>query len=185
MQKWKLLSRKDISPHRWFPLEMRSYELPSGQVVDDFSVTTLQDVSMIVPITRDKKIVLVRQYKPGVDDLVIEFPAGRMESTYRGDFAALAIHELEEETGIRVTRDRLQSFGVIAANTTKGTEKTHLYFVCDVQRNTAQKLDPNEEIEVLMVPPQELDQWIANGKVYAAQTIAAWTLAKYNFTELY
>jgi len=44
--KWKLLSAKDVSPSKWFTIEERTYELPDGRIVDDFTVTTLANVSL-------------------------------------------------------------------------------------------------------------------------------------------
>jgi hypothetical protein len=100
--KWKLLSSKDVSPNKWFPIEMRVYQLPNGKIVDDFSVTTLADVAMIVPITKNGEIVLVRQFKPGFGDVILEFPAGRLERSHI-NIEQTAIHELEEETGIKTS----------------------------------------------------------------------------------
>ena len=120
MKKWKLLSTKDISPHKWFPLEMRTYQLPSGKIVDDFSVTTLADVAMIVPVTKEGKVVLVKQFKPGIGDLFIQFPAGRIELEH-ADLLETAVHELEEETGIRVSQDSLQHFYKLNGFATKAT----------------------------------------------------------------
>ena len=67
IQKWKLLSAKDVSPSTWFPIEARTYQLPNGKIIEDFTVTTLADVAMIIPMTTEGKLVLVNQYKPGVD----------------------------------------------------------------------------------------------------------------------
>src|SRR5258706_5289560 len=101
LKKWILLSKRDASPNKWLPVEIRTYKLPNGRIVDDFSVTTLGDVSMIVPITKDKKVILVHQFKPGAGEVILEFPAGRIESHHK-DFLDLAREELEEEVGVRV-----------------------------------------------------------------------------------
>lgn len=169
-QKWQLLSTKDISPHKWFPLEMRSYQLPNGKVVDDFTVTTLADVAMIVAVTKDGKLVMVRQFKPGFGDVIIEFPAGRIETAH-SNLEETARHELEEETGILV--EKLEYFGTIAGFVTKGTEKVHCYFAKDVEFNSQQKLDDNEDIEVILLSPKELDELIDSNRIQAASIIAA------------
>ncbi len=174
-QKWQLLSTQDISPHKWFPLEMRTYQLPNGKVVDDFTVTTLADVAMIVAVTKEGKLVLVRQFKPGFGDLITEFPAGRIEDSHK-NLEETAQHELEEETGI--IAQNLEYFGTIAGFVTKGTEKVHCYFAKEVEFNSQQKLDENEEIEVILLSPQELDELIDSNQIQAASTIAAWRLAK-------
>ena len=174
-QKWQLLSSKDISPHAWFPLEMRTYKLPNGKIVDDFKVTTLADVAMIVASTREGKLVMVRQFKPGFGDVIIEFPAGRIETAHN-NLEETARHELQEETGIHA--QKLEYFGTIAGFVTKGTEKVRCYFTKDVEFNSQQTLDDNEEIEVVLLSPKELDELIDSNQIQAALTIAAWRLAK-------
>jgi ADP-ribose pyrophosphatase len=181
-QKWKLISRKDVSPHAWFPIEMRKYELPNGKIVDDFSVTTLADVAMIVPVTSDEKIVLVRQYKPGFDDVILEFPAGRLEDNHK-DIAETAKHELEEEAGIQ-TND-LEYFATVAPFVTKGTEKVFCYLAKNVEFNSQQKMDENEDIEVATLTYTELEKLISSNELQAAVTIAAWELAKKKFSHLF
>ncbi len=180
LQKWKLLSKKDASPDTWFPIEFRTYQLPNGKIVEDFSITTIPDVAMVVPVTKDEKIVLVRQYKPGVDEVILEFPAGRTEKHHQ-NMADTAQHELEEETGINV--ESVEYFATITPFVTKGTEKVFCYLAVDVEFNSKQKMDPNEEIEVVIVTYKELEQLIYSNELKAASTIAAWSLAKMKFAE--
>ena len=182
LKKWKLLSKKDVSPHKWLPVEMRSYQLPNGKRVEDFSVTTLTDVSMIVPITKERKVILVNQFKPGVDEVILEFPAGRMESRYK-NFLELAQHELEEEVGIKVEQDRLKYFATLSGFTTKGSEKVLFYFASGLEFNSKQRLDHSEDIEIVQLSFKDMDAYIYNGKIWAAQTIAGWELAKKHFPE--
>lgn len=182
IQKWTLLLSKDVSPSSWFPIESRVYKLPNGRIVEDFTVTTIADVSMIIPVTKDGNLVLVRQYKPGVDEITIEFPAGRMESNHK-DFLDTARHELEEETGIKT--DNLVEFGVFAGFTTKGTERIHCFLAQEVEFNSVQHFDPNEEIEVVQYTPSEFDQMIVSGQIISAQAIAVWYTAKLKFPDLF
>jgi ADP-ribose pyrophosphatase len=179
-QKWKLLSTTDVSPSKWFPIENRTYELPNGRIVDDFTVTTLADVAMIVPITTEGKVVLVNQYKPGVDSVMIQFPAGRLETNH-ANVTETAQHELEEETGIRVELSQLTQFAKLNSFSTKASEIVYFYLAKDCTFNSQQHFDPNEDIEILQFTPEELDAKILSGEIWCAQTIAGWELAKKKF----
>jgi ADP-ribose pyrophosphatase len=180
LKKWKLLSSKDISPSRWFPIEERTYELSNGTIVDDFTITTLSDVAMIVPVTPDEKIVLVRQYKPGFNDILLEFPAGRIEKKHQ-DIKETALHELEEETGIRT--ESLEFIGLFSGFVTKATEKVYCYLASNVEFNSNQNLDPTEEIEVVTLTYSEVEELITQNQLPTAITVAAWDLVKRRFSD--
>lgn len=182
LKPWKLLKTTDISPSKWFSIENREYQLPNGAIVDDFTVSTLGDVAMIIPITKSGEVVMVRQFKPGFGDIIIEFPAGRMESKHTS-LEELAHRELEEETGIKSTN--LEFYARLSASPTKGTEKTSCYLAKNVEFNSKQKFDRNEDIEVLTLLPSELDMLIASNQIQTAPTIAAWVIAKAKFPDIF
>lgn len=179
IKKWKLLSSQDISPSPWFPLEKRTYEMPHGKIVDDFYVTPLPDVALIVPITKQGNVVMVKQYKQGVDEITLEFPAGRKEPRHK-DMLETAIEELTEETGIRTAN--LVYIATIAGFTTKASEKVKCYMAFDVEVGDEQHLDENEVIEVVEFSKEQIDQLIYDGKMLSAISIAAWVLAKNKFS---
>lgn len=180
LKKWELLSSKDISPHKWFPIEMRTYRLPNKKIVNDFSVTTLADVAMIVPITKEKKVVLVKQFKPGINEIQLEFPAGRTEVHHK-NLKETAMHELEEETGIKTETSKLHYFACLNGFPTKGSERIFYYFASDLTFNSKQNLDQLEAIEIVQLNFKEMDKQIYSGKIWAATTISGWELAKKHF----
>ena len=175
-----MLSKKDVSPHKWFPIEMRTYELPNGKIVDDFSVSILPDVAMIIAITTDNKVVIVNEFKPGAGDLFLQFPAGRIEPTHK-NMLETAQHELEEETGIRVEQKDLVHFAALNGFSTKCSEVVNFYFASGVTFNSAQRLDENELIEVISLTFDEMEEYVNTGKIWCAQTVAGWELAKKKF----
>jgi len=183
-QKWKLLSAEDVSLSPWFPIERRKYQLPSGTIIDDFTVTTIADASMIIPITTDQKVVLVNQYKPGVDEVMIQFPGGRIESHHQ-NMGEVAIHELEEETGIKASPNQLNQFAKLSGFSTKATELVYLYLAQDCEFNSKQNLDETENIEILTPTFDEVDDLIMTDQIFCAQTIAGWEMAKKKFPEVF
>jgi len=183
-KKWKLISQKDISPSLWFPIEERTYELPNGKIVDDFTVTTLANVAMIVPITKDKKVVLVNQFKPGVDAVMMQFPAGRQEDRHK-DMDEVVQHELEEETGIKVEANQLTQFAKLAGFSTKASEIVYAYLATDCEFNSQQNLDQTEEIQIVTISFAEMNKLVETNEIWCSQTIATWELAKKKFPEIF
>src|SRR5688572_23001416 len=96
-KKWRVINQQDVSPSKWFPVTKEEVELPNGNVIDYYK-SKLANVSMIVPITKNKEVIFVKQYKHGIEEVCIEFPAGRIENGKTAPAAAIA--ELSEETGI-------------------------------------------------------------------------------------
>jgi len=184
LKKWQLIKTEDVSPSKYFPVEKRRYKLPNGKTVDDFYVTTIADSVHVVPVTKEGKVVMIRIYKQGVDKVVTQFPAGRFESAKHSDIIDVAVQELEEEAGIKVSADQLEYVGKHALMTTKATEYAHLYLVKDVEFNGQQNLDENEEIEVITLNPKEVDELIVKGEIIGSPTIANWYLIKKKYFKL-
>lgn len=178
LKKWQLIKSQDVSPSPWFPLEKRSYRLPNGKTVEDFYVTTLADSVHIVPVLKTGQVVMIRMYKQGVDDFIIQFPAGRFEPDKHQDKKDTAVAELEEETGIKVDKKDLISVAQLSLASTKATEKEHVFLIKNVSFNSQPNLDDNEDIEILTLKPEQIDGFIQSGKIYCAPTIAIWSLIK-------
>lgn len=178
MKKWQLTNTQEVSPSKWFPLEKRTYQLPDGQVVDDFYVTTLADSVHIIPILTNGRVVMIRMYKPGIDEIMIQFPAGRYEPSKHENEMDAAIQELREEVGINAESSAMVKLGVLALMTTKASEKVHVFMLKDANQNAEQDLDQHEEIEVLKLKPSQIDQMIGSGEIWDAPCIAIWHLVK-------
>lgn len=177
---WKIVEEKDISHSKWFPLFVHKVELGNGKVIDDYYVSKLGDIVMIIAITRDKEIAFVRQYKHGLREITIELPAGRVEKenpTYT------AKKELEEETGI--IADELISLGEIYLDSTKDSSITFGFLVKDAEIKGKQKLDETEDIEVILIPMKDIDNKIQSGEIKNAATVALLSIARMKFPELF
>ena len=91
-QEWNVISQKKLVDSPWYKLDIETVRLPSGKVLDDYYIREGMNAVLIVPRTHEGKFLLVRQYKHGAQQSVIEFPAG--ESAL-----IAAKRELYEETG--------------------------------------------------------------------------------------
>lgn len=167
---WEIVEREDVSPSRWYPVERHVVLLPDDRIVDDYYVSTFEPSVMIVPVHVDGRFVMVRQYKHGIREITLEFPAGGCDSR---ESRAAAIAELEEETGILVQEDALQQLGFLASASSKSTHRVHMYSVENVTINSEQRLDDNEEIDVVFLTLDEIHEHIRSGSIIGADTIAA------------
>lgn len=170
IEKWTVIKEEDVSPSEWMPIVRHTVKLANNNIVDDYYFSKLGNVAMVLAITTENKIVLVRQYKHGIGEILLELPGGMQHSHVTMEACALA--ELEEETGIKADAAQLISLGKIAGNPTKTNQVTYGFIVKNAAFNTTQKFDDNEDIELVTVTPKELLQMVKDGAIWVADTVA-------------
>lgn len=180
IESWQLIERKDVSPSKWYPLYVDKVRLPNGTEIDDYYVSELGDVAMIVALTPEKEIVFAKQYKHGVQEILLELPAGRIGNKTPKQAAH---EELREETGI--IADELVPLGKVAVAPSKDATYTHAFLLTNARIERNQDLDETENIELVKIPIRDLDEKILSGKIHVADTIAALTLARLNQPKLF
>ena len=65
MKSWKILQSTPVFQHQWYSLRQDRVQLPDGRILDDYFVSVRPDVVLILALTPDKQVPLVRQYKHG------------------------------------------------------------------------------------------------------------------------
>jgi len=174
IQPWKLISKKDVSISNWFPVEERTYKKPDGGIIDDFTVLTVENVSLVIPVTADRKIVMVSQFKPGADQVTLEFPGGRLKPGE--NYLEGAKTELYEETGM--ITDQFIELSETITFPTKGSERVMNFIALNVRKVSEQSLDEHEDIDLVELSASEIDEMISSGEINTAPSITLWYLAK-------
>lgn len=172
MKKWQTISSELAFDNKWFKVQKDAVKLPNGKILDDFYLWKEHNVAQIVAITSDNKIVLVRQYKHGAGDILIECPAGFVDENE--DFETAAKRELLEETGY--IANKIKYLGKYIHNPTKSLGIVKSYLARDLIKSK-QSLDEDEEIEVLEIPINEVVQMINKGQIWTSGTISSIFLA--------
>jgi len=135
----------------------------------DFVVIDAPDWVNVIALTSDHRLVLVRQFRFGIDDFSLEIPGGVME---RGeDPVAAAQRELREETGHTGRRSRV--LGAVHPNPAIMNNVCHLVLVEEAERTAALSWDHDEEIEVLTAPVDEVLAWARTGRIRHALVLDA------------
>lgn len=181
-ERWKIRDHIDVSPSPWFPVVKDVVELPNGQVTEYF-VSKLADVAMVLPVTKQKEIIFVRQYKHGVGEVCLELPAGRIKKDQAPRTAAVA--ELAEETGIVIDESTLVEIAELWTEPSKSAVRVHGFLALEVEISQLQDLEETEYIEVVAVPIAQLDSRILGGEVHASDSLALLTMAQVRFPEIF
>ena len=146
-------------------------ELSNGKI-SNREVVEHPGAVIIVPITSDKKIVLIKQFRKPVEKVIYEIPAGLIDKGEKLEDAAK--RELKEETGY--VAGKIKKF--LSAYTTPGysTEMIHYFLATDLKKES-QSFDEDENIEVELVDLKESIEWIKQGKINDNKTIVGIMMA--------
>lgn len=149
----RILSRRTIDVSPWIHLIEREVEFTRDDVKTYHSVGQPDYVS-ILALTPDGKIPLVRQFRPAVERVTLELPAGLVDAGE--DAAETCARELLEETGF--PSRRVTALGATDPCTGRMSNRLHSYFVETEERVAAFK--PEAGIAVDLVSPSQLIEMI-------------------------
>ncbi len=166
---WQLLSEETIIKDPWIDLRASRCRLPNGMEISPFYVNHLPGFSVVVAVTADQRVILVRQYRHGTGKVLLELPAGGLEPGE--DPAVAAVRELEEETGYRAPR--LEFLCKIAPNSTNCTAYAYCYLAKGVEKTGSQHLDETENLEVVEMKAEEVKALLRQGGFEQAVHVAA------------
>ncbi|EFA86560.1 hypothetical protein PPL_00361 [Heterostelium album PN500] len=171
----KRLKKEELYKAKWIALNQLTFSDPNGkerlwETVDRTTrVGEVDGVDIIALVTKEdqkKYIVLTVQYRPPVDAMVIEFPAGLIDQDETAEQAA--IRELKEETGYTGERvDSISSIlalepGLSSANAQICTINVMYTFPHPSIAKPKQHLEDGEFIEVIVVPLNNLLDTLQN-----------------------
>ena len=144
--------------------------LPNGEIAQREYLVHPGAV-MVIPmeISADGTVglVLERQFRYPVGQVMVEFPAGKLDP---GETVlACAQRELQEETGYRAKQ--WARAGVMHPVISYSTEFIEVWFARDLVAGPS-ALDAGEFLDVFVATPQELLQWCFDGTVTDAKTLA-------------
>jgi ADP-ribose pyrophosphatase len=174
VKKWTTLDTETIVAHERFRFVRHTCELPDGQIIDDYYVLEENDIGIVFALTPSHDLIMVEQYKHGIDDITMELPAGLFEG--EGTSAeAEARREFNEETGYDAEEFTL--IGKLSNNPTRMNSHFYLFVALDAYPASQQHLDPTEEIQVHLVPIEEVLSLIRSGRINENTSVASIYLA--------
>ena len=123
----------------------------------------------VLPITKEGKILMVRQYRNALDRFTLEIPAGKVDAPDEPRITC-AYRELEEETGFRT--EKLEYLMTVNTTVALCNEAIDIFVARDLIPSK-QNLDEDESIDVEEWDVKDLLELIYTGKMTDSKTIAA------------
>jgi ADP-ribose pyrophosphatase len=165
----KTIRKEKIFNGKVVQLYVEDVQLPNGKT-SKREVIKHPGAVAIIPITKEGKLVLVRQYRKALERVLIEIPAGKLEK--EEEPLATAQRELEEETGYRAQSMR----HIVSFYTSPGfaDELIHLYMAEGLEKlEDAASLDEDEFVDILEVTLEEALEMLEKREIYDAKTAYA------------
>jgi len=122
---------------------------------------------VVLPLTKDGNVLLIRNRRYAVGQVLLELPAGTLEKGE--DPMNCAGRELLEETGYLA--GRLWPLGSFFSSPGILTEKLYAFAAYDLEQSVS-ALEEGEEIELHPVPMSEALEMVRTGEIQDAKTIA-------------
>lgn len=170
----EVLKQRLFYQGRKFNFEVSRLRLPN-QVEGDWECIRHPGGALAVPVTSEGKLILLRQYRFAVQGRLLEFPAGTIEPNEAPEETIK--REIEEETGYRA--HKWQNLGKFSLAPGYSDEFIYAFLAQDLERlEIPPSQDVDEDIETILMTPQELEQAILAGEPVDAKSISSFFLAR-------
>lgn len=165
---WKLVSQHKEYETPVFDLYKRVARHPENGLGTFYVVNTPSWINVVAE-TADDHIILLDQYRHGVEHITTEIPGGMVDPGETPLEAAK--RELLEETGYESTH--WEQIGLVEANPAIMNNQTYTFLARKCQKVRAAEPDPHEEIRVWETDSAQLFKLIDKGTIRHALVVAA------------
>lgn len=139
--------------------------LPNGQPAEREVIRHIGAVC-VIPVTDDGCAVMERQYRYPVAEVILEIPAGKLDSRDE-DHEEAARRELEEETGYQAKE--LIPLGKFYPACAYSDEAIWMYLAKGLTKGD-RHLDADEFLDVELIPLKDLVKQVLDGQIPDAKT---------------
>ncbi|MEM1031225.1 MAG: NUDIX hydrolase [Myxococcota bacterium] len=165
---WRTEPSRPLLETRIFTVHERVAASPQSDKQGAFVFIDSPDWVNVVALTPNDEVVMIEQYRHGLDRVTLEIPGGMVDP---GESPLEAgTRELREETGY--AGERAELIGRVSPNPAIQTNWCHTVRVRAAVPVGTQRLDGNEEIAVVTVPRADMRALISRGVIHHALVVA-------------
>ena len=173
--RWPITGRTPGDDYRIFSTERVVATHPSAGHPHDFSLVRCGDWVNVVAVTEQDHVVMLWQWRAGLDRVCLEVPGGMIDPGE--DPLTAARRELEEETGF--TAQTWKKLGAIGPNPAMQTNTLHTYLATGARRTHAPRPDGGEALQVELWSWADVRTALTSGTIDHALVVAAFAHAAF------
>jgi 8-oxo-dGTP pyrophosphatase MutT (NUDIX family) len=167
---WKRVLSEEIADCRIFQLRRDvSVCLDGGEEQQHtFYCLECTDWVNIIPLTAEKEVLLIEQYRHGIEEVTLEIPGGMVDGDESPQDAA--VRELLEETGYAPREVVL--LGKSRPNPAIQDNWVHHFLALDIEKKQEPEFDTTEHAVIRFVPLNEISKLIQDEKITHSLVVA-------------
>lgn len=123
--------------------------------------------AVVIAVTNENKIILVKQYRYPLEKIIYELPAGKLDKNE--DPLDCAMRELIEETGYIASK--MEKLGFIYSSPGFCDEILHIFLARDLTAGKHKREEGEIGMEVLEFELEKIEEMIITGEICDAKTI--------------
>lgn len=166
---WKRIESEEVANCRIFKVRQDKCVRLSDGAEHNFFVLENTDWVNIIPITTNNEVVLIKQFRHGIEAMTLEIPGGMVDDDEDPQFAAT--RELIEETGYKPRE--VVFLGKSHPNPATHDNLVYHYLALDCEKVQEVKFDSTESIVTSLGSLDEIPNLIADEKITHSLVVAA------------
>jgi 8-oxo-dGTP pyrophosphatase MutT (NUDIX family) len=170
LKAWKQISFDYIHKESWFNLRRDRLLKGNGGEMYPYYVLEYTNWATVFPVTKEGKVIMMKQFRYGLGEWSIEIPGGIMDPHETNPLEA-GKRELLEETGYSC--GNIREVGKVAPNPATSNNIMHVFLATDCELTHEQSFDPNEELEVFLADVDEVKQLLRENKIIQSLHVSA------------
>jgi 8-oxo-dGTP pyrophosphatase MutT (NUDIX family) len=169
---WRRIDSRSIHSCGIFELSQVRFRPPDARPADWFYLIDAPHWINVIPLTDDDRVLLIRQYRFGTEELTLEIPGGMCDADEPPEEAAR--RELREETGHDA--ESLVEIGWVHPNPAIQNNRCYTYLARGLRKVGNPEPDAHESFEQLTVPLSDIPGMIERREITHALVVTAFKL---------
>ena len=166
---WKRKNSKKIADCRVFNVREDFCEREGDGLEGTFFVIENPDWVNIIALTKNKEVILIEQFRHGIEETILEIPGGMIDDDEKPERAAR--RELLEETGF--SAERFILLGKSHPNPAIQNNTIFHFLAVDCEKTEDVSFDEHESVLTKIVSLEEAEDLIAAGVITHSLVVAA------------